>query len=468
MTARVTIVGLGPAGPELITPATRAELERHEVVVVRTRRHPSAEALGDAVSCDDAYDTAASFDEVYRTIVDRVVGLAVEHGEVCYAVPGSPLVLERSVELLVADPRVDTIVHPALSFLELAWARLGIDPIEAGVALVDGHRFASGAAGRVGPLLVAHCHNQRVLSDVKLATDEPGDTPVVVLHHLGLPDEEVVETTWAELDRAVAADHLTAVYVPRMAAPVAGEFARLGELVAALRVGCPWDAKQTHQSLRRHLLEEAYEVLEAIDHVGADPDEGYPLLEEELGDLLFQVFFHSVLATEQGRFTAADVARGIHDKLWRRHPHVFGDVEVADADAVVANWEQIKKGEKGHGSVMDGIPRALPAGLYALKIQKKAAAIGLEQTPEALAAAVVAALAEVADDPGEAAVGHLLFAAVGVARRAGADPETTLRRAADRFRERIRAAEQAAAATGADLAATDAVAVAALWETRGG
>ena len=138
-----------------------------------------------------------------------------------------------------------------------------------------------------------------------------------------------------------------------------------------LRAECPWDREQTHQSLTRHLLEESYEVLDAIDLLGADEDEGYVALEEELGDLLFQVVFHATLGAEEGRFTLADVARGIHDKLVLRHPHVFAEVEVDGADEVVTNWEAIKKAEKGRESVFDGIPTGLPALLYALKVQQE-------------------------------------------------------------------------------------------------
>ena len=137
---------------------------------------------------------------------------------------------------------------------------------------------------------------------------------------------------------------------------VAGELARLLALTERLRGpgGCPWDAAQTHHSLRRHVLEEAYEVAAAIDELPVDapggdiPPGAYDALEDELGDLLFQVMIHSVLAAEAGAFTIADVARGVHAKLVRRHPHVFGDVEADTPDAVVTNWEQIKKGEKGH------------------------------------------------------------------------------------------------------------------------
>ena len=448
MTPRVVVVGLGPGGPDLVTAGTLDAIAATPHRYLRTRRHPSASVLGDgAISFDGHYESAASFDEVYAAIVDDLVAAATEHGTVLYAVPGSPRVAEHSVTRLCEDGRVAVEVLPALSFLDLAWARLGVDPVATGVALIDGRRFAVEAAGRTGALLVGQCDARHVLSDIKLALDEPPGEPVVVIHHLGLPDEAIYEVAWEDLDRAVEPDHLTSLYVTGVGTPVGAAFVAFDELVRRLRDDCPWDAEQTHASLRRHLLEEAYEVIEAIDAVTDDPDAGYPHLEEELGDLLYQVFFHAVLATEAGQFTVADVARGINDKLVHRHPHVFGDVAAADADAVLANWEQIKKAEKGRASVMDGIPAALPALLHALKVQKKAAGEGfapVDGDEVAQRLAEVRTLlgrdpATVAPEDAEASVGALLFSVVALARRSGADPEAALRHATARFRSEFEA-----------------------------
>jgi tetrapyrrole methylase family protein/MazG family protein len=437
VTGRVVVVGLGPAGPELCTSATIEAISRVPVRFVRTSRHPSVPVLGDGVtSFDDIYERAASFDEVYREVVDALVSAAAEHGEVLYAVPGSPRVAERSVELLCADPRVTTEVVPALSFLDLAWVRLGVDPLAAGVRVVDGRTFAVEAAGSAGPLLVAQCDSRHVLSEIKLSVEEPPELPVIVLQRLGLPDERQAEVAWEDLDRVIDPDHLTSLYIPSLRAPVAAEFVRFDEQVRILRAECPWDAEQTHDSLRHHLLEETYEVLEAIDNVaaaersgdGRQLDDAYAHLEEELGDLLYQVFFHAVLAAESGRFTVADVARGIHDKLERRHPHVFGDLGAATSEEVLTNWEQIKKDEKGRASVMDGIPVALPALAYASKVLGKAATPPVELPTR-----------EPAD--ADARIGAELFAAVVRARAAGVDPEAALRRTATEFVDLFRANE---------------------------
>jgi tetrapyrrole methylase family protein / MazG family protein len=428
---RIVVCGLGPAGPDLLTAATLDALTRSRHRFLRTARHPSAAVAGQVATFDHLYDEAETIGAVYGGIVEAMVAAALEHGEVLYAVPGSPAVAERTVELLLADDRVGVDVLPALSFADLAWVRLGIDPVERGVRLVDGHRFEIEAAGERGPFLVAQCDDRHVLSDVKLALGDAGDdVDVTVLQRLGLPDEHIAELPWHELDRAVRPDHLTALYVPRLRTPLASETAAFAEVVRRLRAECPWDRQQTHQSLRHHLLEEAYEVLEALDHLDADAGEGFDALEEELGDLLFQVFLHATLAADEGRFTLADVVRGISDKLIGRHPHVFGDVSVDSADEVAERWEGLKKAEKGRASVMDGIPATLPALAYALKVQRKAASQGVDWR----------ALLE-----GDAALGELgrrLLDLVDEARTAGDDPETELRVAAEVVRDRLRRIER--------------------------
>jgi tetrapyrrole methylase family protein / MazG family protein len=328
-------------------------------------------------------------------------------------------VAERTVELLLEDRRVDVTVHPALSFLDLAWVRLGVDPVAQGVRVVDGRRFGVEAAGERGPLLVGQCDQRHVLSEVKLAVDAGPE--VIVLQRLGLDDEVVRAVAWEDLDRSVEPDHLTSVWIPRLDAPVAGEVARFHELVRTLRSECPWDREQTHATLTRHLLEETYEVLDAIDGLDADAGTGFDHLEEELGDLLFQVVFHAVLAAEEGQFTLADVATGIHDKLRARHPHVFERQGVEpDVAELTRTWEQAKVAEKGRASVMDGIPAALPALAYAAKVQKKAASQGVDWR------------ALPGGEPGTLAA--RLLELVDQARASGQDPEEALRAATNRLR----------------------------------
>ena len=452
---RVVVVGLGPAGPELLTARTRALIEATppEARFVRTLRHPAAGAVAPATSCDDLYRSAQRIEQVYEAILERLVAAARRHGTVLYAVPGSPAVAEQSVRLLLADGRVGAEVHPALSFADLAWCRLGVDPGANGARIIDGQRFAAGAAGERGPLLVAQCDSVDALAAIGLALPAPS-TEVWVLHHLGLDSERIERTCAAELAHWEPADHLTSLYVPQMAEAPAAELVRFGELVATLRAECPWDRRQTHRSLRRHLLEEAYELLEAIDGLpepaapggAVAAGAGYEHLEEELGDLLFHVFFHATLAAEQGQFTIGDVVRQVDAKLRRRHPHVFGPASGAatDEESLAAGWEQIKRAEKGRASAMDGIPEALPALLGALKVQKRAEAAGLDRGGAADALARLRAALEVAEPRrDEVWMGLLLFDAVELARRASLDPESALRAASNAAREEFRRAERA-------------------------
>jgi tetrapyrrole methylase family protein/MazG family protein len=466
--ARVTVVGLGPAGPELVTSAAIDAMARIPTRFVRTWRHPSALLVGEATSFDDIYDRADTFEDVYAEIVEQLVTAAERHGEVLYAVPGSPRVLERTVDLLAADTRVETIVTPALSFLDLAWVRLGIDPLEEGVRLVDAHRFATRAAGQRGPLLVAHCHSRQVLSDVKLAFDIEPPESVVVLQRLGLPDERIEEVPWHELDR-VEADHLTSLWLPTFAAPVAAELVRFHELVRTLRERCPWDREQTHQSLTRHLLEETYEALEAIEALDPSNDASYDHLVEELGDVLFQVFFHAVIGEQEGRFTLADVAQGVHDKLVHRHPHVFGQVVADTAEQVVANWESIKRAEKGRQSLMDGIPGNLPSLAYATKVARKAASVGFDWPDVHGALPKISEeldeLMQVLDEPDRARdeLGDLLFAVANVARHLDIDAEAALRASTAKFRGRFEVVEQLAGEAGRSLDSMDLESLDRLW-----
>lgn len=417
----VEIVGLGPAGSEHVSRHTLDRIAAHRHRWLRTAVHPSAVVVGDAATFDDLYESADSFDDVYSSIVERLVQAAREHGEILYAVPGSPLILERTVRALIDDERIRCVVNPAMGFLEMAWARLGIDPVEEKVTLIDGHTFATSAAGVAGPMLVAHCHANWVLSEIKLSAEDTidasnDDDHVVILHHLGLPDEQVLSVRWSELDRTVEADHLTSIYVPALTVPVGSELVSFHRLARTLRERCPWDREQTHRSLVTYLLEETHEVVDAILALDPDDPSTDEHLAEELGDLLYQIEFHAAIAEEEGRFTMGDVARGINDKLVRRHPHVFGG---ETGDDLVASWDAIKKAEKREKGIsdgpFDGIPSSSGSLAYAAAVLKKAAKAGLHIEVAPL-------------PPGlDLELGELLLAVVAECRRRGLDPEVVLR-----------------------------------------
>jgi MazG family protein len=242
---------------------------------------------------------------------------------------------------------------------------------------------------------------------------------------------------------------------------------RLVEIMQRLLApdGCPWDREQTLQTLRPYVIEEAHEVVDAIDR--GSPSE----LREELGDLLLQVVFQAELARAEGWFGPDDVVSAICEKLVRRHPHVFGDVQVSGSSEVIANWEAIKAQEKQGRGVLDGVPKALPALLRAQRVGEKAARVGFDW-PDSIGARkkvdeelseLDAALARGDKAEVERELGDVLFALVNVARKAELDPEAALRGTLDRFSERVRSVERLAAERGQDLSSLDGQQLDQMW-----
>jgi tetrapyrrole methylase family protein/MazG family protein len=308
---KVTVAGLGPADATLIPPLVTERLTTGRWWL-RTERHPAATEVRAVGSFDSFYESSDTFDETYRRIAAAVIADANDHGSTGYVVPGSPLVLERTVELLAeaADRgEIALEVLPAMSFLDLAWAALRVDPVTVGVRLVDGHRFAVDAAGERGPLLVAHAHSRQVLSDIKLAAlDDAEADPtaeVLVLHHLGLPSERIIATTWAELDREVTPDHLTSLWVQELAVPVAAALQRLAESASGDRVASGgFDPAPPGLGLRTSAVasEEAMAAFDPASGTGADE------LCTALGAMLGGVTQAARVAERSGWFNLGDVA----------------------------------------------------------------------------------------------------------------------------------------------------------------
>ncbi len=475
--SRLVLVGLGPAGLERVPRAARRALtDPDRTVVVRTLRHPAAvelAALRDVDHCDDLYQTAETIDDVYEGIVERV-WRHLDDGPVVYAVPGSVAVGERAAAELLRRARsrgIDIETHPGASFVDLACLAVGVDPVTDGSQIVDGRDLPDPFPLHV-PTFITQVDTPLVLADVAVSLGRllSDDAPITVLARLGSPDEESRTVPLAGLPR-VPVDERTTVFVP---AAHAGWFG----LVATNRVlrrECPWDAEQTHHTLATHLIEEAYETLHAIadlppDAPAGEPDMGaYAELEEELGDLLLQVVFHSTLAAEAGAFDIDDVAETVRRKLVRRHPHVFGDVEVADATEVKANWESIKRAEKARASLVADIPETLPGITRADKIQRRVASVGFDWADAAPIFDVVAAeldeLRAVAGDRAAATMelGDVLFSVVNLARHLGVDPEIALAEANAKFVRRFEKMERIAADRGDELRDLPADALEALW-----
>ena len=446
----LTIVGLGPGDASLLTVEASDRLARASEVWLRTARHPTVAGLPAGPryeSFDEVYERGASFSEVYEEIVGRVLALARRADGVVYAVPGHPLFGEATVRALLdrsAAKGIEVRIVPGISFVDVLAVAVGLDPFADGLLLIDalsldGHRVLVPQR----PTLIAQVYDQRAASQTKLALLElyPPEHMVRIVSGAGTADVRVTELTLETLDRDPANfDHLTSIYVPALAAlEDVRSFEGLRHVVARLRSpdgGCPWDLEQTHETLKRFLLEEAYEALEALD-------EGEPKrIAEELGDLLMQVMLHAQVAEDGGEFAIEDILASISVKLIRRHPHVFGDLEVSGSQDVLRNWDVLKKEERGDTPLLDAVPKALPALAQAQSVQGRAAKAGL--TPDAAASeteALIARLPLAGLD--QRTLGDLLFALVRVAAGRDLDAEESLRMAVRRFREAVASMEAA-------------------------
>ncbi len=460
------VVGLGPGAASQLTAEVRQLLDSGTAVILRTRHHPTADEvdpqhrLGD---CDDLYSAAGSFDRVYQAIVERVVAAAQE-GDIIYAVPGHPLVAERSVAMLLDEAArlaIEVIIHPGLSYVDLAAVALRRDL--AGIQLCDSLDLQIDTQRAA---LISQAYDRDAATALKLAMLDsyPPEHPVTVLTALGTGDETVRTVALAELDYRPLG-HLDTVFVPAL--DPMDDVRRLDGLTAIVRRlhapdGCPWDREQTHASLRPHLLGEAYEALEAID--SGDPAR----LTEELGDVLLQVLMHAAVAERSDEFTLADVTEHIARKLIRRHPHVFGDASAKSAEEVWRSWDALKKAEKPEASVLGGVPATLPALAASQAIQGRARRIGFDWPDvEGPLEKLAEEIREFADAEGPAdredEFGDILFVLANIAQRLGVDAEQALRRANEKFRRRFGVVEELAAARGLDLNALDLAGLDSLW-----
>ncbi|HIE21279.1 MAG TPA: nucleotide pyrophosphohydrolase, partial [Acidimicrobiia bacterium] len=324
----ITVAGLGPGDLNRLPESVRMLLlDPDRVVVCRTEDHPAAAQLADlrpVVFCDDLYRACDTFEEVYDAIVDRVVN-ASRKGPVVYAVPGSPLVGEFAVRKLL-DSLEEVEVVPAESFVDAVLAEVGYDPLDRGLQILNGQRLPDPLVLGV-PTIIGHLDRPEVLADACAAVGRivAEDARVLVVVDLGTAEPKVVEAPPGEVNPALAGSR-TSLFIDADPGGLIGAI----QVMRRLREECPWDREQTHHSLVKNLVEEAYELVEAISRLDEDQPDwvAYAAVEDEVGDVLLQVLFHSVIARQAGAFDIDDVAEVMRQKLVRRHPHVFGDVEV--------------------------------------------------------------------------------------------------------------------------------------------
>ncbi len=464
----ITIIGLGPGDPNDLSMGSLERLKSARNVYLRTEHHPVVahlKVLGiNYRTFDWVYEEYQDFQEVYERIAHELLSLAKEKEEVVYAVPGNPLVAEESVERLlrVQDPDLNIDILPAISFIDAIIHALRIDPIH-GLKILDALQLSTQSCDPRMGNIIAQVYSPLVASDVKLRLMElyKDDTIIWVIRAAGVKGEERVQRLpLYELDRLNWIDHLTSIYIPpiQMEDRSDGQLDRLLDIMATLRSeeGCPWDREQNHHSLREHLIEEAYEVLDAIQRNDMVD------LEEELGDLLLQIVFHAQIAGENGQFNFSDVVRGICDKLIHRHPHIFSNTRVSSSHEVMTNWEALKKVEKGmttQSQVLKAIPSSLPALMRAYKVQKKAADVGFDWDDiEGALSKVKEEWEEFLKAHGEEEqeriveeLGDLLFSIVNVSRFLKIQPELALGQTIEKFLRRFSYMEESSHKLGKKL-----------------
>jgi len=462
---RVSVVGLGPGPLTWITGAAMDRLRTPGArVFVRTRFFPNIDqVLADLSweSFDELYETSASLDEVNRRMAD---GLLASGDDVVLAVPGDGTLGEALLERL-RDAGAHVEVVPGVPLGVAALAATAV-PASDGVQVVEATALGGSSIDLLielnprWPAVVTGVFSPRIAGDVKLALQRvyPAEHEICLVYHPGLEGQRLEHVPLADLDRLrLQLDHLTHIVVPAVVGYVpTGSSHGLRAIVARLRapkIGCPWDLEQTHRSLIPYMIEEGYEVVDAIEE---DDAAG---LADELGDVLLQVALHAEIADQSDEFEWNDVVRNLSEKLVRRHPHVFGEVVVSGASDVVRNWDQLKAAERIHerrtSSALDGVPKSLPQLKRAAELARKAEKAGfdwptrdgtLDKVREELAELLEAR--ELAEKREE--LGDLLWIIAKLALDDGIDPEEALRAANRKFAARFAELEAIAAERGWD------------------
>ncbi len=496
--AGIVILGLGPGAPEQLTREAWSVLSAASEVWLRTMHHPLVAELPQHLqlrSFDALYEQLPTFEQIYATIVAEVLALGRRESGVVYATPGHPLIAEATVPQILARARAEglavrvvaglSFIEPVLTALEAArfapaGARAEAFPVpSAWFDAVDGLQLADALEVLAlahppfrpdAPALIAQVYSRAVASELKLTLMNayPDEHPVALVEAAGTAAQTVTCLPLYAMDRQDVGP-LSTLYVWPLSPD--SSFESFQETIARLRSpeGCPWDREQTHGSLRPNLLEEAYEVLDAIDR---DDSEA---LREELGDLLLQIVLHTQIAIEDGDFQMHEVLSGINAKIKHRHPHVWGALKVSGAEEVSQNWEAIKRREREDNgqqerSLLDGIPEALPALAQAYAYANRVKRVGFDWPDIAgVRAKLMEELAELdaAVSPAEKAaeLGDVLAAVANLARWLEIDPESALRESNQRFARRFRRVEKLARERGVLLETLGIEALEKLWQT---
>lgn len=446
MSSCLHVIGLGPSGLQQLTLGNYRRICRAKKIFARTVEHPCVQELiaeGISVeSFDEAYATEPSFEAVYEKITEQLRKELQKDSEVVYAVPGHPMVAEKTVQLIGEKlaQEYEVVIHPAMSFVDEIFRVLKFDPIE-GVLIRNYDALKDvGLTGQEW-LIIPQVYNKLIASEVKLdlMTAYPDEAWVYVVQALGTLHEQVDKLPLYEMDHGKY-DHLTTIVLPPN--PDVISLFKLAKVMTILRSeeGCPWDREQTHDTLKPCLIEESYEVLDAIEKHDMHN------FCEELGDLLLQVVFHAQLASEASEFELQDVLRGIIQKLIRRHPHVFGVEKLETASEVILTWDKIKLEEKASQNddrAFFNDPKGLPALMWAFSTQRRAAKVGFDWSDidgpwRKVQEELQELKSALADGIGiREELGDLMFAIVNLSRFLEFDAEEVLRDTIHKFQGRF-------------------------------
>lgn len=454
---KIYIIGLGPGDSNSLTLGAIERIKSGDLNVLRTNLHPTIDFFVSKdiqyMSYDYVYEQEENFQGVYDFIVNDLIEKVKENNVLNYFVPGNPLVAEKTVDILInrsVKENIDYEIIPGMSFIDPILLAVGHNPTN-DLKILDGLNFRSEHVDINSGNIITQVYNNRVASSVKLALAEVyGDEfNIFVVNRAGIKEEEkIYHIPIYELDRLKDIDYLTSIYIPKVD-KINKKIYDINDLLNIMEYlrgdnGCPWDIKQTHESIRECVIEEAYEVVDAIDKKDMDS------LSEELGDLLLQVIFHSQIAVESGYFNIWDVTTSICNKLISRHPHVFEKIKVESSDEVGYNWNEIKfkcRNIDGYTDRLKDIPK-LPSLMRSYKVQERAADIGFDwDSIDGAMDKVVEEWNEVLDaislykggdmEAIEEELGDMLFAIVNVCRFLDVNPEVALNKTTNKFIDRF-------------------------------
>ena len=449
---QITVISLGPGDPKLLTLQTLDILRKSRHLILRTSRHRTANWLREEgvifTDFDALYDEYEDFDQLHAEMARLLWEEAAEHALTFAVIDAQTDGAVRALRASCPEDARVTIL-PGITMADSCMALLPESFEQSGsVRVLPAMDAVQAAPDPATPQLITEIFDRVLASDLKLRlTDLYGDEAEVVLFPSSVKiNRKPLVIPLMELDRQRTYDHTVCLYIPAMDLHHRERFCfdDLLQVMHTLRQQCPWDGEQTHESLRKYLIEEAYEAVGAIDEDDMDH------LADELGDVLLQIAFHADIAQEVGEFSISDVTTAIVRKMIYRHAHIFGNVHCDTAEEVTQSWEKLKKAEKGlttQSSVLADVSQGLPALMRASKVQKKAAQVGFDWDDAIGAlpkiheeADEVLAELEAGRDPGEE-LGDLLFSCVNVARLAGLEPELLLKAATEKFIRRFTAME---------------------------